>query len=46
MKKNKNKKGELLKNIKDNQHDIWNRFLNLNHKTFKNKHYQIQTDGI
>jgi hypothetical protein len=47
---NKTKKGELLKNIKDNQHDIWNGFLNLNHKTFKNKHYQfhhqIQTDGV
>lgn len=47
---NKIKKGELLKNIKYNQHDIWNGFLNLNHKTFKNKHYQfhyqIQTDGI
>ena len=47
---NKIKKGELLKNIKDNQHDIWNGFLNLNHKTFKNKHYQfhhqIQTDGV
>jgi len=47
---NKIKKGELLKNIKDNQRDIWNGFLNLNHKTFKNKHYQfhhqIQTDGI
>ena len=47
---NKIKKGELFKNIKDNQHDIWNGFFNLNHKTFKNKHYQfhhqIQTDGI
>jgi hypothetical protein len=47
---NKTKKGELLKNIKDNQHDIWNGFLNLNHKTFNNKnyqfHHQIQTDGI
>jgi hypothetical protein len=47
---NKIKKGELLKNIKDNQYDIWNAFLNLNHKVFKNKHYQfhyqIQTDGI
>ena len=47
---NKTKKGELLKNIKDNQDDIWNGFLNLNHKTFNNKHYQfhhqIQTDGI
>ena len=44
------KKGELLKKIKENQHDIWNSFLNLNHKIFKNKHYQfhnqIQTDGI
>jgi hypothetical protein len=47
---NKIKKSELLKNIKDNQHDIWNGFLNLNHKTFNNKnyqfHHQIQTDGI
>ena len=47
---NKTKKGELLKNIKDNQHDIWSGFLNLKHKVFKNKHYQfhhqIQTDGI
>ena len=44
------KKGELLKKIKENQHDIWNSFLNLNHKIFKNTHYQfhhqIQTDGI
>jgi hypothetical protein len=47
---NKTKKGELLKNIKENQYNIWNEFLNLNHKIFKNKHYQfhyqIQTDGI
>jgi hypothetical protein len=44
------KKGELLKNVKENQHDVWNNLLNLQHKTFKNKHYQfhyqIQTDGI
>ena len=44
------KKGELLKKIKENQHDIWNNFLNLKNKIFKNKHYQfhhqIQTDGI
>ena len=44
------KKGELLKNVKENQYDIWNNLLNLQHKTFKNKHYQfhyqIQTDGI
>ena len=44
------KKGELHKNLKENQHDIWNAFLNLKHKIFKNKHYQfhhqIQTDGI
>ena len=47
---NKFKKNELFKNIKDNQHDIWNNFINLNHKVFKNTHYkfnyQIQTDGI
>ena len=44
------KKGELHKNLKENQHDIWNAFLNLNHKIFRNQHYQfhhqIQTDGI
>jgi len=44
------KKGELHKNLKENQHDIWNAFLNLNHKIFRNLHYQfhhqIQTDGV
>jgi hypothetical protein len=44
------KKGELHKNLKENQHDIWNAFLNLNHKIFRNQHYQfhhqIQTDGV
>ena len=44
------KKGELLKSVKENQHDVWNNLLNLQHKTFKSKHYQfhyqIQTDGI
>ena len=44
------KKGELHKKLKENQHDIWNAFLNLKHTIFKNKHYQfhhqIQTDGI
>jgi len=47
---NKIKKGELLKAIKKNQHDVWNNLFNLQHKTFKNKnykfHYQIQTDGF
>jgi hypothetical protein len=47
---NKIKKGELLKAIKQNQHEVWNNLLNLEHKTFKNKyyhfHYQIQTDGF
>jgi hypothetical protein len=47
---NKTKKGELLKNIKENQVDIWSSFLNLKHKIFRNKHYQfsyqIQTDGV
>ena len=47
---NKTKKGDLLKNIKDNQFDIWNNLLNLQNKIFKNTHYtfhnQIQTDGI
>ena len=47
---NKVKKGDLLSNIKNNQFDIWNGVLNLNHKIFKNTHYQfhhqIQTDGI
>jgi len=44
------KKGELLKNVKENQYDVWNNLLDLQHKTFKSKyyqfHYQIQTDGI
>ena len=44
------KKGELLKNVKENQYDVWNNLLNLQHKIFKNKfyqfHYQLQTDGI
>ena len=44
------KKGELLKNVKENQYDIWNNLVNLQHKTFKSKHYQyhhqLQTDGI
>jgi hypothetical protein len=44
------KKGELHKNLKENQHDIWNAFLNLSHKIFRNLHYQfhhqIQTDGV
>jgi hypothetical protein len=48
--KNGIKKGELLKNVKENQYDVWNNLLNLQHKTFKSKyyqfHYQIQTDGI
>ena len=47
---NKIKKSELLKHVKDNQYDTWFNFLNLNHRIFKNKHYQfhnqIQTDGI
>ena len=47
---NKVKKGELLKHIKDSQYDVWDNLLNLNHKIFKNTHYQfhyqIQTDGI
>ena len=33
---NKMKKGVLLSNLKDNQRDIWNSFLNLNHKVFRN----------
>ena len=47
---NKVKKGELLSKLKDNQFNIWNNFLNLKNRVFKNKHYQfhnqIQTDGI
>jgi hypothetical protein len=44
------KKSTLLKQIKENQYDVWNNLLNLQHKTFKSKyyqfHHQIQTDGI
>jgi hypothetical protein len=47
---NKTKKGELLSHVKDNQYDLWNAFLDLKNKIFKNKHYQfhnqIQTDGV
>jgi len=47
---NKVKKGELLKHIKDNQHEVWNAFVNLQHRIFKNKHYQfhyqMHTDGV
>jgi hypothetical protein len=47
---NKIKKGELLSNVKDNQNEVWSNLLNLNHRIFKNKHYQfhnqIQTDGM
>ena len=43
-------KTELFKAIKENQYDVWNNLLNLQHKTFKGKHYQfhyqLQTDGI
>jgi hypothetical protein len=46
----KSKKGELLKNIKENQRDIWSSFVDLNNKIFRNKHYQfsyqLQTDGV
>jgi hypothetical protein len=40
----------LLHNVKENQIFIWNSFLNMKHKIFKNNNYQfyhqIQTDGI
>ena len=46
----KTKKGELLSNVKDNQTEIWNNFIDTKNKIFKNNHYQfhnqIQTDGI
>jgi hypothetical protein len=46
----KTKKGELLKNIKEKQRDIWSSFIDLNNKIFRNKHYQfsyqLQTDGV
>ena len=46
----KTKKGELLKNIKENQRDIWSSFIDLKNKIFINKHYQfnyqLQTDGV
>ena len=46
----KRRRERLFKAIKENQYDVWNNLLNLQHKTFKSKHYQfhyqIQTDGI
>ena len=47
---NKIKKYDIQKELKNNQPQIWNNFLDLKNKIFKNKHYQfhnqIQTDGI
>ena len=47
---NKTKKGQLLSNVKENQNEVWDNFLDMKNKIFKNKHYQfhnqIQTDGI
>jgi hypothetical protein len=44
------KKGDLLSKIKDSQNEVWNNFLDLRNRIFKNKHYQfhnqIQTDGV
>ena len=44
------KKGDLLSKVKDNQNEVWNNFLDLRNRIFKNKHYQfhnqIQTDGV
>jgi len=44
------KKGDLLSKVKDNQNEVWNNFLDLRNRIFKNKNYQfhnqIQTDGI
>lgn len=46
----KTKKGELLKNIKENQRDVWSSFIDLNNKIFRNARYQfsyqLQTDGV
>jgi hypothetical protein len=47
---NKVKKSDLIRHIRDNQYIVWDSFLNLRNKIFKNKHYQfhhqIQTDGV
>ena len=44
------KKGDLLRNITENQELIWSSMLRTKSKIFKNKHYifhnQIQTDGF
>jgi hypothetical protein len=44
------RKGDLLKNLTDNQDLIWSSMLKTKSKIFKNKHKQfhnqIQTDGI
>ena len=44
------KKGQILKKITNYQNVLWNSFLNMKHKLFKNKHYtfynEITTDGI
>ena len=44
------KKGEVLKKIKNYQNILWSSLLNMKHRLFKNKHYtfhnEITTDGI
>ena len=44
------KKSELLKSVKESEHDAWSNLLNLQHKVFKCKrhqfHHQTQTDGV
>ena len=46
----KGNKGELLKNVKENQERVWNQFFNLDLKVFKQKNYRfnytLQTDGV
>ena len=34
-------KSELLKSVKESEHDVWSNLLNLQHKVFKCKHHQL-----
>jgi hypothetical protein len=46
----KGSKGALLKQVKENQYQVWNRIFNLDNRIFRQKNYHfnftMQTDGV
>ena len=47
---NKGSKAAMLKNVKGNQEEVWNRLFNLDKRIFRQKNYKfnftLQTDGV